>query len=216
MYWNTTGRSNGGPCNFVPTTPGCSFSPEDKNHQVRYPCFTKVSGNKFERKNVPGCETAELIDRDGFKIQKGGPPDYGRTTWGCQGGWQFLMPYEMSLVLDFEVDPKTNLPTGCGYFDQEMTTDPLIHERNAIPIYVGSTEGNGDAPPCQAVTYSPDGDGKSLPDIVKLFADDHDAWQKTFFNGWEKLQMNGYNPNDLKIAPANGNLMASATKNDQP
>ena len=96
MYWNTTGRLNGGPCNFVLTTPDCSFGraggkPFDEKFLVRYPCFIKVGENKFDRKATPGCEpgNAELIDRDGFKIQIGGPPDN-----------------EKSLVLDFDVDPK--------------------------------------------------------------------------------------------------------------
>ena len=218
MYWNTTGRLNGGPCNFVPTTPDCSFGrpggePLDEKFLVRYPCFIKVGENKFDRRNTPGCEAgnAELIDRDGFKIQIGGPPDNQRTTLRCQSGWQFLMPFEMSLVLDFDVDPKTNLPTGCGFFDKDGIGE-AFWDGKGVPIFTNSEEGNGDAPPCKAVTYSPDDDKKSLPDIVKLFADDHDAWQKAFFDGWEKLQLNGYNPKDLKTAPSNGNLMASPKK----
>ena len=42
---------------------------------------------------------------------------------------------------------------------------------------------------------------------------DHDIWQKTFFNAWEKLQLNGYNLEDLKEAPVNGQLMASFMSN---
>ena len=58
---------------------------------------------------------------------------------------------------------------------------------------------------CQYVTEAPE--GEALPDIVETFADDHDAWQKAFFNGWEKLQMNGYEEGDLSVAPVEGNLL---------
>jgi hypothetical protein len=43
---------------------------------------------------------------------------------------------------------------------------------------------------------------------VARFADNAKEWQSTFFNAWEKLQMNGYNVEDLTIAPENGNLQA--------
>ena len=55
------------------------------------------------------------------------------------------------------------------------------------------------------MSYAPE--GESLADIVELFADDHSTWQKELFNGWEKIQMNGYDPKELKISPANGNLL---------
>ena len=64
---------------------------------------------------------------------------------------------------------------------------------------------NTEAPPCPRVSYAPE--GESLADIVELFADDHRTWQKELFNGWEKIQMNGYDPKELKISPANGNLL---------
>ena len=41
--------------------------------------------------------------------------------------------------------------------------------------------------------------------VVEKFADDHDDWQKTFFNAWEKMQQNGYD--NLVSAPSNGNLL---------
>ena len=40
------------------------------------------------------------------------------------------------------------------------------------------------------------------------FAEDTEDWQFTFFNAWEKLQLNGYNVEDLTIAPENANLQA--------
>ena len=48
--------------------------------------------------------------------------------------------------------------------------------------------------------------GDATADIVRLFAEDHTAWQNTFFDAWEKLQLNGYDW--LAEAPANGNLLS--------
>ena len=73
-----------------------------------------------------------------------------------------------------------------------------------VAIYPGSPAYESN-PGCQFVTYAPE--GEALPDIVEKFADDHDDWQKTFFNAWEKMQMNGYDQADLAISPENGNLL---------
>ena len=48
----------------------------------------------------------------------------------------------------------------------------------------------------------------ALADIVDLFASDRQAWLETFFNAWEKMQINGYDLDDLTEAPAIGNLIA--------
>ena len=72
------------------------------------------------------------------------------------------------------------------------------------PIYVGSPQYEN-APICQAVTDL--FDGEALPDIVEQFAEDHDVWQEAFFDGWEKMQTNGYALDDLEIAPTEGNLL---------
>ena len=72
------------------------------------------------------------------------------------------------------------------------------------PIYVGSPQYEN-APICQAVTHAPE--GEALPDIVEQFAEDHDAWQEAFFDGWEKMQTNGYAQDNLAIAPREGNLL---------
>ena len=198
MFWNTTGRRNGGPCHFKPTTTNCNHPSKDPDSQMRMPCFDLDANKKLIKKSgVAGCENAEYFERDGFKIQRGGPPAHSN----CQPGWQFVMPYEMSLVIDFDVDDTTNLPTGCGPLDDSWTA---TSNSPNVPIYVGSTDGN--KPSCESVQYAPE--GLSLPDIVELFANDHDAWQKSFFDAWEKLQLNGYDLKDLKQAPANGQLMA--------
>lgn len=205
MYWNNTGRHSGGPCHFKPTTPGCSnvLPTDNPDLQPRYPCFTKKDNGDFTRDNtIAGCQNAEIFDRDGFKIQRGGPPNPS-----CQGGWTFLLPYEMSLVLDFKVDEKTNLPYGCGTLDGDWKYDK---DGPGVPMYDGSSYPDSES--CGKVTYDPEGEG-SLPNIVEEFADDHDIWQKTFFNAWEKLQLNGYNLEDLKEAPVNGQLMASFMSN---
>ena len=43
---------------------------------------------------------------------------------------------------------------------------------------------------------------------MRLFAEDHEAWQESFFNAWEKMQQNGYNMWELTAAPDNGRLLS--------
>ena len=59
---------------------------------------------------------------------------------------------------------------------------------------------------CGPNTYAPE--GEALADIVALFADDHDVWQATFFDAWEKMQTNGYELDELTIGPPNGEIQA--------
>jgi len=198
MYWNTTGRKAGGPCHFVPTTAGCYQPGGNSDLKLRYGCFKQESDGSFTNTNGWGCETATLIDRDGFKIQVGGP-EAPSECW--HGGWQFLMPFEAGLIMDFQVNKTTNIPTGCGPFDGSWTADK---DKTDGAFHVGTSYEN--AKPCQLVSYAPE--GEALPEIVELFADDHQAWQTQFFNGWEKIQRNGYEETELKEGPANGQLMA--------
>ena len=61
---------------------------------------------------VPGCESAELVERNGRLVQVGGPPQ----THVCTGrGGGFAMPYEVGFVIDFETID--NIPRGCGNLD---------------------------------------------------------------------------------------------------
>ena len=109
----------------------------------------------------------------------------------CFPGWQFIMPFEMGLIKDFHVDNKTNLPYGCGIDLKVPVEDWNIgnHRMDSCPV-----------------TYAPE--GETLPDIVELFAENHDIWQDTFFEAWEKLQVNGYSKTDLTEAPSNAQLLA--------
>ena len=50
--------------------------------------------------------------------------------------------------------------------------------------------------------------GEATADIVRLFAEDHEAWQESFFNAWEKMQQNGYQWWELTQASDNGHLLS--------
>ena len=50
--------------------------------------------------------------------------------------------------------------------------------------------------------------GEATADIVRLFAEDHEAWQESFFNAWEKMQQNGYYQWELTQASDNGHLLS--------
>ena len=93
---------------------GCAI--EDSPLKMRRKCFTKrADGSGFDKKGDSGCQNAELVEKDGFLYQKGGPPMSMKST--CQKGWMFAMPYEVSFVLNFTVID--NLPRGCGLLDGE-------------------------------------------------------------------------------------------------
>merc|ERR1712083_525968 len=72
-------------------------------------------------------------------------------------------------------------------------------------LWIGSP-GFEDQPPCGKNTYAPE--GEATADIVRLFAEDHEAWQESFFNAWEKMQQNGYQQLELTAAPDNGHLLS--------
>ena len=75
-------------------------------------CFDQEDDGSHVKRTTPECEDAVLEDRNGFPVQKGGPPIPERSK--CSTGWQFMLPFEFGLVIDFDVDVETNVPLGCG------------------------------------------------------------------------------------------------------
>merc|ERR1719319_1170914 len=122
----------------------------------------------------------------------------------------FVMPYEMNFVLNFTIG-EHHLPTGCGHLESHWWTDskkkpdPVVSKKEDARLWIGSP-GFEDQPPCGKNTYAPE--GEATADIVRLFAEDHEAWQERFFNAWEKMQQNGYNMWELTAAPDNGRLLS--------
>ena len=201
--WTTPGRKAGGPCHFRAVKVGSWRTDNNPDHVLRDYCFDQGQDGSFVRKaNKAGCESAEIFEKDGFFFQRGGPqvPYWSRFTQG----WQFMLPFEASLVVDFQVDTVYNVPYGCGAVNGSwvQTNEDPGFVGTWVLIYPGSPAHESN-PGCQFVTYAPE--GEALPDIVEKFADDHDDWQKTFFNAWEKMQQNGYE--QLVSAPSNGNLL---------
>ena len=197
-HWTTPGRKAGGPCHFRPLRVGTWEVDDNPDHKLRLDCFDQAEDGSFVKKTNPACDSAELIEKEGFFIQKGGPP---LNQVGLSTGWVFMLPFEAGLVLDFQVDPVYNAPYGCGAVNGSWV-EIQINPKPAVAIYPGSPAYESN-PGCQSVSYAPE--GETLPDIVAKFADDHDDWQKTFFNAWEKMQQNGYG--NLVSAPSNGNLL---------
>ena len=176
---------------------------DDPDLQLRRRCFVpNADGSGFDRLDwMTGCTSAELIEKDGFTYQKGGSADPDACHPSSSA---FVIPFEVGLVVNFTVGEE-NIPRGCGPLDgswREWNGKPLDYPGI---IYPGSPGYEG-APPCGFNTYAPEGDGSA--DIVAMFADDHDLWQKTFFDAWEKMQINGYDMTSLTEAPSNGQLLA--------
>ena len=111
--WTTPGRKAGGPCHFSPLNVGSWVTDNNPDHRLRQYCFDKAKDGSFVRKNKAGCKDAEIFEKEGFFIQKGGPRVKSRKE-KVSNGWQFMLPFEAGLVVDFEVDPKYNVPYGCG------------------------------------------------------------------------------------------------------
>ena len=131
MWNNTNDRLKSGPCRFKPSLPGLIFQqslnyilfnyyffnllnlgcgiPADSDLQLRESCFDRKR-NKMGW--ISGCESAELVERNGRQVQVGGPPQ--RNICSGRGGG-FAMPYEVGFVIDFETID--NIPRGCGNLD---------------------------------------------------------------------------------------------------
>jgi len=205
--WNNTARKFPGPCHFRPTETGCSQSvvtnPEEG---MTRNCFKLQSNNEYTLNWwTPGCDKAELVEKNGILYQVGGPLDSPENLCNqVPSHSAFMMPFEASFVLNFTI-AEDNTPSGCGTLDGDwrLTNMRPINEPNHI--YIGSPGYNG-SPPCGANTYAPE--GEALADIVALFARDHDAWQDAFFNAWEKMGINGYEKEMLTEGPSNGQLLA--------
>jgi len=218
--WNDTEsgpekRKYGGPCQFRPTHPGCSI-PTESDLQMRQACFKKkgeedVTIADFDKEDREGCETAELVEKDGFFYQKGGPAMSQDES--CQNHIMlFVMPYELGFVLNFTVE--NNFPRGCGPLDGAWRLTGMKPDCNSKyckghpksnRLYIGSPGYDG-SPPCGANTFRLDDEEESSAEIVAKFADSNDEWSKSFFTAWEKMQMNGYSKVDLVESPENGQL----------
>ena len=88
-----------------------------------------------------------------------------------------------------------NYARGCGSLDGQWRFEKSKEpngEKNKL--YIGAPGYDG-SPACEANKYAPEGEG--LADIVSMFADDHDEWADTFFDAWEKMQLNGYKTEEI-------------------
>ena len=197
---------------------GCAL-PTDSDLQMRQRCFVKKPGSsgttlsEFDKKALKGCEMAELISKDGFLYQKGGPPM--SQDEACKTSIiPFAMPYELGFVLNFTME--NYYPRGCGPLDGAWRLtgqgpDCNSKQCQGIPksnrMYIGSPGYNG-SPPCGPNKFKLEGEDETSAEIVTKFADSHNEWQKSFFDAWEKMQLNGYIKEDLTESPENGYLLA--------
>ena len=151
------------------------FPLENPDLKMRKQCFIhKPDGKGYDlNTTLSGCETAELFEKDGFLIQKGGPPvdeEDNMRVGGTRSGFSFITPFELGFVLDFDVID--NYPSGCGNLDGDWTKDKQTpwyipegkpnkkknrnFERNRF--YIGSPSYDGSSPPCGANMYAPEGE----------------------------------------------------------
>ena len=89
------------------------------------------------------CKGADIIEKDGFHYQIGGPvkartsPKYRQGT--CGNGRFFAMPFEVSFAINFTV--VDGLPRGCGILDGDwrfnLTSPPGDENGLANRIFIG-------------------------------------------------------------------------------
>ena len=115
----------------------------------------------------------------------------------------YSLPHLHILITSFKIHYCIHSSKGCGvlaapasewdYKDEDkkrMKIPPYPHV-----IYAGQPASDK-YPACPR--------NEKTADYVDLFAQDVEEWQRTFFDGWEKLQMNvDY---ELTVAPEAGNL----------
>ena len=66
-------------------------------------------------------------------------------------------------------------------------------------IHIGS-KGYDGSPDCAKNSYAPEGIASA--DIVNEFAENHDLWQESFWDAWEKMGLNGYDVNKMGEGPS--------------
>ena len=72
---------------------------------------------EFQKKTwVPGCDSAELVEKQGVLYQIGGPLETREQL--CRSNLQFMFPFEAGFVMNFTT-AEDNTPQGCGTLDGE-------------------------------------------------------------------------------------------------
>ena len=94
---------------------------------MRQACFGLRADGAFDHwTHISGCDNAELIQRNGYLVQKGGPPQT-RDNLCKRKTLSFVMPYEMNFVLNFTIG-EHHLPTGkiLKLVDPELIVPDLL------------------------------------------------------------------------------------------
>ena len=81
--------------------------------QIQRDCFKlNNAGDGFEKYTwKTGCETAELIEKEGVLYQINGPIESTKELCDGKPGLNFLFPYEANFVVDFSI-AEDNTPEG--------------------------------------------------------------------------------------------------------
>ena len=82
-----------------------------------------------------GCESAELIEKNGFLYQTGGPIENKSAYCKSPDNGGFALPYEVGFVVNFiSINSK---PRGCGVLDLDYLWRPHGQEPWKNQIYPG-------------------------------------------------------------------------------
>ena len=108
---------------------GCNHAFPKKTQE----CFQlDETAEELQKKTwVPGCDSAQLVEKKGELYQIGGPLE--TTEHLCTHKTQFMFPFEAGFVMNFTV-AEDNTPQGCGTLDGEwrLFNQRPVNEPNYI------------------------------------------------------------------------------------
>ena len=189
----------GGPCHWRPTAHDSSDAPNQK--MISKTCFNGFDeNNNFKNGSThekEGCKTA-YFSNQGVQMGVEKPEKARATSDFDQWTNQFLLNWEVGMVLKFDTDPETFRAMNCDGLE-------MVEDQSVKSLFVdGKCEKNSVCTSpramCPPQDYA-DETGKPIKRIIEEFADDHDLWAEKFLDGWQRMQQTGYS--SLKDGPQN-------------
>ena len=174
----------GGPCHWRPTAHNTPDAPnQDK---IRTNCFNGFDeDNNFKNGSGKGCNDA-YISPQGVSIgSTGSVTAQGKTNDFSQWTNQFLLNWEVGMVLKFDTDPESFRASNCEGLEVAEDGSGFVDGKCKVNSVCTSPIAK-----CPRQDYT-DETGKPIIDIVEEFADNHDLWAEKFLDGWQRIQQTG-------------------------
>lgn len=197
-------RSAGGP-NHEPAQTGWFVRPIRKtvsagpyewfHYYNRCPLCYKDSDDNWISDEARG--NADYKTTDCCKCNEQAPEEVDPKCWGPDQRVtkdEVMLPSDMALYVDFDVDPETGFPSGCP----GMAPATSWNVANVVDrAKNGRTDGNrfvdfyATEPLCPVTQLNDGPNTWKMGKLVERYADDQDKWVADFYDAWEKMLSNG-------------------------